>query len=234
MSCKKCNTNKCTCETNLCINPLIYLVKTALPIIQNYIPEIKEVIDNNNGGKAAVGLKEEGGILDTYDPSLYINLSMTNSGTLCCPDCKNGIYYLGNQDYFNQIADAGERFCCIESLGLNLKESKNANIKCCDTDFLSAVQNWIQQLSNYDLANASFSIGDINSIVESSSFNGYSGLGIVLNFLQLNYPDLDPVLYVLFIGVILTYGIVIKCEGCKITFYTAQTYLDAMPKPAAA
>ena len=210
MSCKKCNTNKCTCETNLCTNPLVYLVKTALPIVENYIPEIEDFFANNSGG----------------DISDYINLSMTNSGTLCCPDCKNGIYYLGNQDYFNQIVKAGENVCCVEYLGLDANSPKG--VKCCDTDFLSAVQNWIKQLSNYDLMNSSFSLGDLNSIVESSSFNGYSGLGIVLNFLQLNYPNLDPVLYILFIGVILTYGIVIKCEGCKISFYTAQTYLETL------
>jgi hypothetical protein len=61
-----------------------------------------------------------------------------------------------------------------------------------------------------------------------SSFNGYSGLGILLNFLQLNYPNLDEVIYVLIMGVILTYGIVIKCDGCQIQFYTAQTYLETL------
>jgi hypothetical protein len=98
----------------------VYLVKTALPIVENYIPEIEEFIDNNNKGREIpVGLKEEGGIPSAFDLSSYINLSMTNSGTLCCPDCKNGIYYLGNQDYFNQIVKAGENVCCVEYLGLD-------------------------------------------------------------------------------------------------------------------
>lgn len=228
MSCKKCNTNKCTCETNLCINPLVYLVKTALPIVENYISEIEEFIDNNNKGREIpAGLKEEWGIPSAFDLSSYINLSMTNSGTLCCPDCKNGIYYLGNYRMLNAILENGEKICCIEYLALNLR-IKNFDVKCCGTDFLSSVQAWLQQLSNYNLENASFALDEINSIVEVSSFNGYSGLGILLNFLQLNYPNLDEVIYVLIMGVILTYGVVIKCDGCQIQFYTAQTYLETL------
>jgi hypothetical protein len=189
----------------------VYLVKTSLPIVENYIPEIEDFFANNSGG----------------DISDYINLSMTNSGTLCCPDCKNGIYYLGNYTMLNDILDNGEKICCIEYLALNLR-TKNFDVKCCGTDFLSSVQAWLQQLSNYNLENIPFPIGDINSIVEVSSFNGYSGLGILLNFLQLNYPDLEQIIYVLIMYVILNYGIVIKCDGCKIQFYTAQTYLETL------
>ena len=216
--CKKCNSSKCKCETILCTNPLVYLVKSILPIVENYIPEIKDFVNNN----PQVGIAANLYISEPVQEML--NLSMTNSGNLCCPDCKTGVYYLGNSNFFEQILKLGENFCCVEYIGLDL----NYNLKCCNTDFLNAIQNWIKQLAAYDLANSSFSLNDISSIVESSSFNGYSGLGIVLEFLQLNYPDLDPIIYVLITGIILIYGIVIKCDGCKIAFYTAQGYIDSL------
>jgi len=197
MSCLNCTSNTCICENETCINPLIFLVKTTMPFIQEYIINNVTAVES-------------------------LNLSVTNSEKLCCPSCQNGIYFLGDKTNFELLINQNQTFCCIEYLALNTENS----INCCGTDFINSIQRWIELLIPNLTVDSPFQITDLNSLIEGSNFNGQSSLGVVLNYLQLTYPTLSINVYILLMDIILKYGIVIKCNGCKITFYTTQEYLN--------
>jgi hypothetical protein len=166
-----------------------------LPLIPSYQADITSFLDDN----------------ESVDFSNLFNFSLTNSGKLCCPDCKNGIYYLGNKVDFASLVNENAKFCCIEYIGTGISTTLN----CCGTDFLNSIQNWLEFLGT-----TGFSFSDVNNVVESSSFNGFSGLGLMFDYLQLNQPNLDPTIYLFIITAILYYGVVIECVGCKMNFYT--------------
>ena len=63
---------------------------------------------------------------------------------------------------------------------------------------------------------------------ESSSFNGYSGLGILFNYLQLNHPELTAEDYLNILGVIVNLGIVIQCNGCEMIISSTDTYIQSI------
>ncbi len=164
---------------------------------------------------------------------LDAGLSISNKN-MCCPDCVNGIYYLGyNQgliDIYQELDNSSIRICCIEHSSFtetwaNFKNAIGATLPCCNTDFNQAVQEWTMTSSitspNYDL-NAILGTG----IFESSSFNGYSGLGILFNYLQLNFPELTAEDYLEILGATVKTGLVIQCYGCETIVASAPTYID--------
>jgi hypothetical protein len=266
MSCKKCKTSKCTCETTTCINPLIYMMKNVLSLVGTssdniYILEILAKISGNDGDgvkpfpiknidyaktladSAAIndrtpidGLKLKFNLeLTTALIEVLTNgISISNNKNICCPDCKNGIYYLGGAEAFTQIYPTISQFklarvCCLEhattvETWLNVIKIIGNDFPCCNTDFNESVELWIAASSS---SSAYFYLDDITTIgiLESSSFNGYSGLGILFNYLQLNHPELTSEDYLNILGVIVNLGLVIQCNGCEIIMTTPETYI---------
>jgi hypothetical protein len=209
MSCSSCKTEKCTCETNICINPLIYFFKLALSHKNN---------DN------------------TYDQlignALQLGLSVSNKN-MCCPDCVNGIYYLGEADSLSNIiqdfSGGATNVCCVDhasspEIWTTFQNAIGVNLPCCNTDFNIAVEEWSNTSSD---TSPNYNLSDIflKGIFESSSFNGYSGLGILFNYLQLNHPELTSEDYLEILGSIVKNGLVIQCYGCEIIIAGSNTYL---------
>jgi hypothetical protein len=261
MSCKKCKTSKCTCEVTTCINPLIYMMKgvfslvgtdsdnlTVLQILAKISKgeEIVKVPIGDIAVNAGVGIKypvdavPDRQLKFTLDVTTALietlsgGISISNNKNLCCPDCKNGIYYLGGAQSFLQVQEfirySTTRICCLEhattvETWLKVLESLGGNdFPCCHTDFNEAFQQWFDASSS---SSANFYLDDLFQIgiLESSSFNGYSGLGILFNYLQLNHPELTAEDYLNILGVIVNLGLVIQCNGCEMIIASAETYL---------
>lgn len=225
MSCLKCNANKCTCETSLCINPLIYLFKEVFSLVGT---------TSGAGGFAkAVPAKTSDPVPMTYtlasalEYTLSQGISISNNKNICCPDCRSGIYALGNLTVFQNLLNilTPSDICCIEHYStlatwIVFQESwarySESKIKCCDTDFNEVVTEWIAASSS---VNSNYYLDTIinEGIFEESSFNGYSGLGILFNFLQLNHPELTADDYLDILGIMMEQGVVVYCSDCSIT-----------------
>lgn len=277
MSCKKCNTNKCTCEVTTCINPLIYMFKGIFSLVGTesdniFILEILANISNGGGkgdvafpkdqiGEAAVNA--EVGIKKPIDANpigpirtlkftldlttalieaLTAGISISNNKNLCCPDCKNGVYFLGGAqnfiDLYAALSLTTTRICCLEHAStvqtwMNVLAETNDQYACCNTDFNEAVQQWFSASSS---TSVNFYLDDIlaTGVLESSSFNGYSGLGILFNYLQLSHPELTAEDYLNILGVIVNLGIVIQCNGCEMIIASTDTYIDSISPVALA
>lgn len=257
MGCKKCNTNKCTCEVTTCINPLIYMMKGVFSLVgtESDNLQVLEILASisKRGGPIKFPIKttttaSTGTAADTATnaklgftldittaliETLTDGISISNNKNLCCPDCKNGVYFLGGAQNFIDLHTAlslsTTRICCLEHAAtietwLKVLEKTNDQYKCCDTDFNEAVQQWFNASSS---TSVNFYLDDILAIgvLESSSFNGYSGLGILFNYLQLNHPELTAEDYLNILGVIVNLGIVIQCNGCEMIMASVETYL---------
>jgi hypothetical protein len=259
MSCKKCKTTKCTCEVTTCINPLIYMFKGMFSLVGTEsdnigVLEILAKISKKGKKRDVIFPKDPRGevaakdVADTADTktlgftldvttalieTLVGGISISNNKNLCCPDCKNGIYYLGGAELFIELHEflikSSTRICCLEHAStietwLKVLEATENQYKCCDTDFNEAVQQWFNASSS---SSVNFYLDDILTIgvLESSSFNGYSGLGILFNYLQLNYPELTSEDYLNILGVIVNLGIVIQCNDCEMIIASVETYL---------
>lgn len=262
MGCKKCNTNKCTCEVTTCINPLIYMFKGIFPLIgteSNNLLVLKILASISKGG-GPIKFPTDGPIrvpIKTTDTAatdtaaisklgftldlttalietLTAGISISNNKNLCCPDCKNGVYFLGGAESFitlqQDLLNSKTRICCLEHASsvqtwLNILEATQNQYGCCNTDFNEAVQQWFSASSS---TSVNFYLDDILEIgvLESSSFNGYSGLGILFNYLQLTHPELTSEDYLNILGVIVNLGIVIQCNGCEMIMASTQTYLQ--------
>jgi hypothetical protein len=160
---------------------------------------------------------------------LSSGISVSNNKNLCCPDCKNGVYFLGGAEKFLQVFNIGTTICCLEHSStietwLNVLDETQNEYKCCNTDFNEAIQQWFNAASS---SSANFYLDDIleTGVLESSSFNGYSGLGILFNYLQLNHPELTAEDYLNILGVIVNLGGVIQCNGCEMIIASTETYL---------
>ena len=272
MSCKKCKTSKCTCEVTTCINPLIYMMKGVFSLVGTesnniFILEILANISNGGGNgdvafakdqigeaavNAAVGIKKPIGPIRTLKftldlttaliETLTAGISISNNKNLCCPDCKNGVYFLGGAqnfiDLYAALSLTTTRICCLEHAStvrtwMNVLDETNDQYACCNTDFNEAVQQWFSASSS---TSVNFYLDDILEIgiLESSSFNGYSGLGILFNYLQLNHPELTAEDYLNILGVIVNLGIVIQCNGCEMIIASTDTYIDSISPVAIA
>lgn len=210
MSCKKCKANKCSCITNICINPLIYLFKHVFALIDNTPLSL----------------------VNTLTDTLQNGLSISNNEKFCCPDCKDGVYFVGNSTQFallyTKLTQPNFKLCCQEHLAPAenwnfFQNIKGFDLDCCETDFNQAIQLWLNASA---LTN---SITDLNTIIangiyESSSFNEYSGMGILFNYLQLNNPELTEDDYLNILNIITTIGIVIECDDCRILIISQSVY----------
>ena len=166
--------------------------------------------------------------------TLVGGISISNNKNLCCPDCKNGVYFLGGAqnfiDLYTELSLSTTRICCLEHAStvrtwMNVVEETGDSYPCCNTDFNEAVEQWFSASSS---TSVNFDLDDILTlgILESSSFNGYSGLGILFNYLQLNHPELTAEDYLNILGVIVNLGIVIQCNGCEMIIASTDTYID--------
>ena len=169
-------------------------------------------------------------LTDALIEALTAGIIISNNKNLCCPDCKRGVYFLGSAEGFLILDESNVTFCCLEHLSsvetwLTVLESLGGtDIPCCHTDFNEAVQQWIESSSS---SSANFYLDDLIDlgILESSSFNGYSGLGILFNYLQLTHPELTDEDYLNILGVIVNLGIVIQCNDCEMIISSTETYL---------
>jgi hypothetical protein len=256
MSCKKCKTSKCTCETSICINPLIYALKNAFALEGTSTNSYS--IKDRTIDLADTCIKPvEGGECDDYIlnltealvQTLHAGLLISNNKEYCCPDCKNGVYFLGNTELYLKLSEScTDIFCCVEqynSIESYLKYaeaigggdavparvakskavavSRTVNKGCCDTDFTPSFQEWIHlsnSESDYFYLSRLLELG----MFESSSFNSYSGVGILINYLKLNHPELTGEDYLNILGVISKLGIVVYCNGCEMIISSVDTF----------
>jgi hypothetical protein len=201
------------------INPLVHLFKEAVYRSNDTNDSIAESLD---------AILEEG---------LYIS----SNGEFCCPDCvdNKAFYFLGEINSFSDVIQAlgldaaavstKTLPCCVnkhlssESIiaynDLFVTPTVNKLPGCCNTGFLSAMQN---------LLNASDSDINLGSLIEVSSFGNKSGISIILDFLN----TLTPLLTKAEIGDIFAdviavnlKGIVIKCVGCDMFIANSQTFI---------
>lgn len=120
MNCKTCNTNKCTCETSICVNPLIYAMKSAFSLVGTDS-------DNTDILDLLSSITKDGSPGTLPDPFvltlpeslvevLNSGISISNNKGYCCPDCRNGVYFLGGGRLLPQLltVQANTRLCCIE------------------------------------------------------------------------------------------------------------------------
>lgn len=237
MSCKKCNSTKCTCSTNICINPLVYAIKSVFSLVgtDSDNDQVLAILSGitKDGSPGSLPVPFDLNLSEALVEVLNNGISISNNKNLCCPDCKNGIYFLGGAENFKtlhlSLLNSTIRICCLEHAStietwLKVLEETENQYKCCDTDFNEVVQQWFNASSS---TSVNFYLDDILTIgvLESSSFNGYSGLGILFNYLQLNHPELTAEDYLNILGVIVNLGIVIQCDGCEMIIASVETYL---------
>lgn len=242
MSCSKCKTSQCTCETSLCVNPLIYMIKEAFSLVgtdgsSTSINEAANILNdiNKDNNYTPVGNIYE---ISTALVSVLTNgISLSNNENICCPDCINGLYVIGNRAVIGDIIDneTPPKLCCVEhqsilgiwnSFLIQWYDSYNTtNVKCCDTDFSEVVKLWIASSNS---ASAEFYLSEIiqSGIFESSSFNGMSGLGILYNYIKALHPDFTAADYLNILGVITNLGIVVECKGCTIKIASGKTFME--------
>lgn len=260
MSCKKCKTNKCTCEVTTCINPLIYMFKGIFSLVgteSDNLLVLEILASISKGGEpikfpikttttASIGTAADtaanaklGFTLDVTTAlieTLTAGISISNNKNLCCPDCKNGVYFLGGAqnfiDLYTALSLSTTRICCLEHAStvqtwMDVVAETGDNYACCNTDFNEAVQQWFNASSS---TSVNFYLDDILEIgiLESSSFNGYSGLGILFNYLQLSHPELTAEDYLNILGVIVNLGIIIQCNGCEMIISSTDTYINSI------
>jgi hypothetical protein len=240
MSCKKCNSTKCTCSTNICINPLVYAIKSVFSLVgtDSNNDQVLTILSGitKDGSPGPLPIPFDLNLPEALVEVLNSGISISNNKDYCCPDCTNGFYFLGSSDQlqnlFGHYPDL--RICCVEHYSsVNtwnrvknfLKGIGYPNINCCDTDFSEAAQNWLNAATT---TNGLFYLEDLinNGIIEVSSFNGYSGLSILFDFLQLNHPELQPEDYLNILGVIMNLGLIVKCDGCNMNISSINTYIQ--------
>lgn len=88
---------------------------------------------------------------------------------------------------------------------------------CCSNDFAASVQE-LFMLTGADNAVL------FGGLIEASTFNGKSGLGIILKFLKTISPTLSKLELSAFLIPILQRGLVVKCDGCDTTIMTVSQY----------
>lgn len=217
---------------------------------------IKTTTTASTGTAADTGVNAKVGftldITTALIETLTAGISISNNKNLCCPDCKNGVYFLGgarNFVYLYTTLTGGlaaakvetktlaapltkTRICCLEHAStvqtwMDVVTIIGDQYSCCNTDFNEAVQQWFNASSS---TSVNFYLDDILEIgiLESSSFNGYSGLGILFNYLQLSHPELTTEDYLNILGVIVNLGIVIQCNGCEMIISSTDTYINSI------
>jgi hypothetical protein len=235
MACSKCNKTSCTCTATLCTNPLIHTLDQAFSIIGT----------NYNGPQIGnTPVTTEHTIYTALYTVLNTGIVATNTTRLCCPDCTDprGFYFLGDcsnlaavVNYFTPVGKTAKYPCCIEyktniaQLDCLVTAIGGTLPPCCNTDFMSAYNAWMEaaELGSLPVTVDYNTLNDLE-LIEASAFNGYSGLGIMFNYLQTAHPELTPLDYYGLYIVIVTYGIVVKCGDCNITIGSANLFTQQL------
>lgn len=96
--------------------------------------------------------------------------------------------------------------------------SFNKTPTCCSNDFAASVQEL------FTITGADNTVLEAG-LIEASTFNGKSGLGIMLKFLKGISPALSKLELSAFFNILLINGIVVKCDGCNTTIMTVEQYI---------
>jgi len=242
MSCKKCKDSKCTCAATICENPLLYALKNAITLVGTTCMDAKVISDyaaitEQGTPPAAVPFIHT---IDTAMVSILVNgISITNSTDICCPDCKSGLYFIADAAettlFLNDETNNYLKICCLEhessvATWLTIKalyetKSGGAIVKCCNTDFNDKIARWTTLSTATDAYFNPETLLNAGAF-ESSSFSLYSGLGIMLDYLELNQTTLTATDYLNILGVILKLGMVATCEGadCNVQISSMKVY----------
>lgn len=202
-----CCQNKC----DHCNNPLIELYK-----------------------KASLAVNGDDVTIATETLRLLTNgLFLSNSGKICCPDCthKYGFYFLGGYDVYKElstlfqqinggeITDPKKYPCCLNHslTALNAVDYETAyeNLQppCCNTNFAEVIFNLSENVPDVTIS---------ENIIEASTFEGQSGLGILLEWLIVDDQSTEDIGD--FFEVIKEQGLVIKCFGCDIFIGSVESF----------
>ena len=222
------------CLPASCINPLVFLIKEVFGSVSDgvsMINSLEAVLDsgisitssenfccpdcNSKNGFYFLGsayrfsdLIEETGLGNTLPFGVPEATPFDkNLKYRCCVNYQLTIEQRG--EYFNQFKPTEAQ------IAANVIYDKTPT--CCSNDFAASVQE-LFMLTGTD--NTVLWGG----LVEASTFNGKSGLGIMLNLLKTISPALSKLDLSAFFISLIQRGIVIKCDGCDTTIMTTAQY----------
>ena len=233
------------CLPTPCINPLVFLIKEVFGKVSDGISlpiSLNTVLD------AGISITSSSNFCcpDCDSPTGFYFL-----GTAYRFEDLIEITGLGNTLPYgapeNQPIDVNRRYrCCVNyqiALGDFINESNdyysidryNSQFKpteeqvddnisfdktptCCSNDFAASVQEL------FTLTGADNTVLE-GGLVEASTFNGKSGLGIMLKFLKGISPALSKTELSAFFNILFLNGIIVKCDGCTTTIMTVAQYI---------
>lgn len=211
--------------------------------VRGYIKSIEEVVE---GCASPIGLLNSLDWGDLQSIDLWISSFLTTGvqydslPNQCCPDCPP--YAVGSIDTFKFLFSKHEYLkskCCFNvkttSPGFTQLASTmgwycDNKHECCDTDFVTCVDEILSLAPNYDTYLTWLDKG----IVEYSTLGGTSGLCDLYDYI-LSIPV--PQFQTLFLNLILNNGLVVVCDsktGEYTTFYGIEAYsnsLQPLPQP---
>lgn len=229
MSNIKCCPPESNCNLPVgCINPLVHLMKRTV-------------------ARASDGYD----IPDAFNDILGAGILISGSDAYCCPDCtdEKGFYFLGGVPAFIDITSEFKMNlynadgspvdplliypCCIKSTyslegslqmddNFIIRNSQNEIVldktpQCCPTDFTKPINRLLEET-------ASDSYVNYTGWIEASSFNGKSGIDIILDFLNSLSPSVTKAEKTEIFKTIALSGIYIKCNGCDMQISKASPW----------
>lgn len=217
-----------------CINPLVFLIKEVFGRVSDGVSmttSLDSVLDsgisitssenfccpdcNSKNGFYFLGsayrfsdLIEENGLGNTLPYGVPEATPFdVNLKYRCCVNYQLPVELRG--EYFNQFKPTETQ------TSNNLVYDKTPT--CCSNDFAASVQE-LFMLTGTDTTVL------FGGLVEASTFNGKSGLGIMLNLLKTISPALSKLDLSAFFILLIQRGIVIQCDGCDTTIMTTAQY----------
>jgi hypothetical protein len=199
---------------------------TTTPECKNILKELIDI--------ASANIKVNGSTLAAEMTSVLTGgLLALNKGDYCCPDCTgaDSFYFLGGYDALNDLAininlwtSYGDVFACCVNSHSNATNGQDingflttiggANYECCESNFQEAVNSVIQL---YPGVSSTINTG----VVEMSAFDNKSLIDQIGVWIKEANQYITPEEIAAVYGVILTSGVVIKCNDCKILISTA-------------
>ncbi|MEY2701965.1 MAG: hypothetical protein RLY43_598 [Bacteroidota bacterium] len=229
-------TQECNIPTP-CVNPLVFLLKEVFAKVSDGV-SITASLDtiltagiaitsssnfccpdcNSQNGFYYLGVLEK--FQDLVSLAGLGNTAPTNN-----VDSNNNVPFDANCKY---------RCCVNYQLGIESKIGYNQMFKptpeqlnlgmnfdktpvCCSTDFTTS----LQELLNYV---ASDNVVINGSLIEASTFNGKSGLGVLVKYLKSASPAISKVDLTNFFGYLLSEGLIVTCDGCTTYIMTVSQY----------
>jgi hypothetical protein len=211
MSNKRCCPDPCNIPTG-CINPLVYLLQRTL-------------------ARATDGVS----ISTAFGQVLTAGIVISGKENFCCPDCvtESGFYYLGGISSFEKVINDKkmgvavdnnpniEYPCCVnKSLSLQVDTLiynplfKNSTLDktpvCCPKTFGNEITYLLNETGIDPTVNLAY------GAIEASSFNGVSGIKIMLDYLKSLSPEIPKDVLTSIFGLIFNHGFVVDCTGCDL------------------